>query len=345
MRIAAIILASLVLSSPAIAGGVSGGGGNSKPLHPVTPEQVKLMIKTANRYVIAHFNYLEHKKDDRSKWEGHEQLPTKLFGGGDQVTDWALRLPIQIKEDGPCLDPEGNPMDGSASLSPPAVCLSVPRLTEKLSRESLRGEVIALALHEFSHLVGATEDEADFLQTNAIEYFFSADFIKFENDIRAAGSTFYDLRKFAESADQLPPESPELWKDLFFSLDRTLSYIGNEAPWGQVSYLTFSSSHFIEQFSETFFRLDFMKAGVCEQGKIGGPDSCRAFLDRYFQADAEISYDTLMLRLGQKPGEFKEHPGVVFRRVRTRGDMQLELMRLGNETVHYRQYIDSMLGH
>ena len=33
------------------------GGGNSKPLHPVTPEQVRAMIKTANRYVIGHLRF------------------------------------------------------------------------------------------------------------------------------------------------------------------------------------------------------------------------------------------------------------------------------------------------
>ncbi|MGZ6287119.1 MAG: hypothetical protein ACXWQO_02955 [Bdellovibrionota bacterium] len=339
----AIALATLIIGSQAFAGGVSGGGGNSKPLHPVTPEQVKLMIETANRYVIGHLNFLENNRNKPELWKGHEKLPAKLFDYADQVTDWALRLPITIKEDGPCLDLDGNEMDGSAAWAPAAICISVPRLVAKLSRESLRSEVVALVLHEYSHLVETTEEEADFLQTNAIEYFFRADFNQFENDIREASNSFYDLRKFADSADTLAPESPELWNELYLKLDRLLNYLGNQAGWGREGIFTFVSGKFREQFSTVFLRIDFMKASACVLRNGAGAANCREHLDRYFQQDEEIDYHTFMLRTGHKPGDFKERPGVFFRRWRTRVDAQLELMRLGKDVGYFRHYLNSML--
>ncbi|MGZ3713372.1 MAG: hypothetical protein ACXVBE_16525, partial [Bdellovibrionota bacterium] len=283
----------LVLSASAFAGGVSGGGGNSKPANPVSRDDVKRSIMEARKYAAAYFNHLEMVKDDESRWPGQKELPAKLFNGPDQAVDWVLRLPISINENGPCLDPAGQPMDGSASLNPPAVCLSLPRLSEKLSKEGLRVQVIALVLHEYSHLVGATEAEADFLQTAALDNLLRADFNGIDRILERAWNSIIYLQEFAGGGDAAPPESIGVWEDLHGTLGAFIEDF-QRTLWGSPSVDFFMpwSSRMREYFMQTYPRLLLMDRAACAYARGEEAESCWLALNTVFQNDQEIDYHT-----------------------------------------------------
>jgi hypothetical protein len=331
----------------AVAGGVSGGGGDTKPANPVTRDDVKRAIMDSRKYVAAYLNHLEMVKDDESRWPGHKDLPAKLFGGTDQAVDWVLRLPIHMEENGPCLDPAGNPMDGSASLKPPAVCLSLTRLTEKLSKEGLRNQVIALALHEYSHLVGSTEAEADFLQTAALDNFLRADFIGIDRILERAWNSAIYLQEFASGGEAAPPESPAVWEDLHSTLSSFIQdfqrYLWNSPS---VNYFMPWNSRLREYFLQTYPRLLLMERAACEHAKGENAESCYLAQNKVFQNDREIDYHTYMIRANAGQGaDFPEHPGIVFRRVQSIPDVQTELLRLKVDADHFVNYIRAMRGY
>lgn len=91
-------------------------------------------------------------------------LYERIFANGS--VDEALRgVRTELREDGPCYDRAGQERDGSIVARPPfRLCLSLSRLRSKLNRTNADIEVLALYLHEVSHLFGTTEEEATNLQ-------------------------------------------------------------------------------------------------------------------------------------------------------------------------------------
>lgn len=335
-----LMMWSLLVLQPAFAGGVSGGGGNSKPLHPVTAAQVKRAIYDGRRYVTGILNHFEDGRHRDRRWWERESLAAKLFDGQEQIMDWSLKFPVEINETGPCLDPEGKEVDGSAQVNPPSVCMSVPRLVEKLSRESLRGEVLGLLAHEFSHLVGATEEEADYLQNEVIERTFWANFQGFDESVRTFN--LYALKKleFASGSEPLPA-SPEQWKKFYVDLDWFTRFY-NSGWGGRDSQMEFGGRRFWFFSGQVFSREMFLRSATCELAQLKGAEKCKEWMDRIFQNDLEISDYTFHQRLGREPGAPDERPGVVYRRVRNAEDLRVELNRLSQEVSWQYNYIDTL---
>jgi hypothetical protein len=337
-----VLVLWLLIGSTAFAGGVSGGGGNTKPAHPVDADMVRFAIANSRLYVTTYFNSLEANWKYSSGGK-HDPLLDKLFGGPTQVTDWALRWPVRLEENGPCLDPGGNPVDGSAKMDPPEVCLSVPRLVEKLSRESLRSEIIALVLHEFTHLVGATEAEAEQTQNEAIDRLFWADFKSMMEMMYDAKRILREISDFAAGPRQ--DADPETWDDVarksyrhIYDFDVYFLYAPSMAvpfgPW---------SIHLRENFDQTYHRMDLISKAACDFS--GDPQNrhCHEELEKFFQGDEELDYHTYMLRLGYKEGHFTDHPGVRFRRVRNFDDLKIERDRLKLDVQGYQGYVCALL--
>jgi hypothetical protein len=344
MKLFISILATLAPLA-ALAGGVTGGGGNTHPAQPVTAAEVKESIRGARLYVAAYLNHLELEKNEAALWQAQPLVPGKLFGPSPTL-DRVLNLPIRIVEDGPCLDPAGTAMDGSATLSPPEVCLSVPRIQEKLSREALRSQVIALALHEYSHLSGTTEPEAEFLQSMALDNFLRADFIGLDRVFGRAWDFAVYLQMFGGGGEAAPPETPAVWVDLQNSLQSFLEDFQRNlwsAP--SVFFLSLTSERLRETFTQTYARLSLMEKGSCERAQTKNSAGCRAYIDKIFRGDSEIDFHTYSVRTGSAPGTFPEHPNVVFRRLRSIPDVQKELERLKADADGYIDYFRGMRGY
>lgn len=171
-----IFLLSLIAALPtAFAGGFSGGGGNVKPGQPISKEEAIRAIEQNRRYVLFYFNAREQFLKSGGEWTA---LDRKLFGATPTVLDRAAVIRVTVEKDGPCFDGKGNAVDGSAvATEPQSICISAARLAEKVDRQSFQTQVVALMIHEYSHLVGLNEREANALQSNALSELVGADFV------------------------------------------------------------------------------------------------------------------------------------------------------------------------
>lgn len=110
-----------------------------------------------------------------------------ISGGSPNLYDVLREAPIKTPA-GPCLDGEGRERDASAVNG--ELCFSLSRLQAKLNVMTLDREIVALMLHEASHLVGADEETAVDLQQRVL---FRPDF----------GRTMESGRQFASAMARL----------------------------------------------------------------------------------------------------------------------------------------------
>ncbi|MFN8847262.1 MAG: hypothetical protein ACK5V3_13740 [Bdellovibrionales bacterium] len=90
----------------------------------------------------------------------------KLFDREDGKTIYdVLKTAKIVLQDPACLDPySGKPNDGSADGKTGIICLSWDRLSKKLFSNNFESYLIPLLAHEYSHLVGTNEQEAEALE-------------------------------------------------------------------------------------------------------------------------------------------------------------------------------------
>lgn len=164
-------LSAFLAGPAAFAGGVDGGGGNTRPGRPITEADVReVLIKGRSMVIFLMNSYSQH-----ATGKSPEPLPVKLFAGPVSMLERLRSVNVTLASKGPCFDDKGNAVDGSASQAKQTVCISLPRLLEKLNRESLRNQTLALVAHEYSHLVGTSEAEAEQLQDYVLETLLNRD--------------------------------------------------------------------------------------------------------------------------------------------------------------------------
>jgi len=156
----------------------------------------------------------------------------KMFGGREPAVYPLFRkLRFVGVVDGPCHDLQNGDRDGSAFNSDPnEICLSVPRLQKKVDHLSELSEILALAIHEISHRVGATEEEAQSIQfvilkqfgASTPESFNSAFLSAFYNTPTVWGFTSPNafLEKSSASIPALCAEIGENWAKLRSVMER-----------------------------------------------------------------------------------------------------------------------------
>jgi len=143
-------------------GDISSGGGGTLPDNPVSATYIFNIIVESKRDLRVIVNS-EHELFYNSSRE--TALYTKLFGGKINLIDVLESVDIEILMDKPCKDSVGKAVDGSVYASiPNAICISPYSMAPKLIEERARVEVLALIVHELSHLLGTTEEEAVDLQ-------------------------------------------------------------------------------------------------------------------------------------------------------------------------------------
>ena len=99
----------------------------------------------------------------------------KMFGKSDAIYPVLKKINFEALTDGPCHDLQNEDKDGSAfSKSPNQICISISRLQKKVDHFSELSQIFALAIHELSHRVDATEDEAQAIQFMVLKQFGSA---------------------------------------------------------------------------------------------------------------------------------------------------------------------------
>jgi len=177
-------------ATPLKEGGMSGGGGGGVfPGSPVTElEIVNILIKA--RLEVFMVLSLQSLRTD-FPWP-------ELFEGEETIFDVIFQYRIYASQ-ATCRDLHGNPTDGSI-YSPvyKTICISVGNLTKKLTTDSVRAQVLALVVHEYSHLKGFDEAKARSLQFWFTPVFANASSAQANNLLEFMSQQTADIANYVE---------------------------------------------------------------------------------------------------------------------------------------------------
>lgn len=138
-----------------ISGGISGGGGEILPENPIGNYSIESMLREAK--AVAYYYFSTTKR---------QPISVKTYA---PIFEIIKNTNIAIQSTGPCYDSHGVAMDGSVySDIPNTICISSYQLGKKLSESNAWLQTMALVIHEYSHLIGTTEEQADEIQKQAI---------------------------------------------------------------------------------------------------------------------------------------------------------------------------------
>ena len=155
------IISTLPAKGESVCGGIGCGGGGTLPANPMYPFQIHQVVKNAKKELrlITKYNLAMHRSSTYEKWKD------KFYLGDKNIFDVLEEVGLEIRDDKPCYDAAQNEVDASIYASKPnTICLSAFRIAPKLVEEVARKEIVALLMHEMSHLLGADEKEARELQ-------------------------------------------------------------------------------------------------------------------------------------------------------------------------------------
>lgn len=195
-------------------GGISGGGGGTLPSNPISIYEVKKIVQNSKKDLRLLLNFYDHGKLKNDSFIYNEAVYKKIFQGDKTIRDLLETIDIELRETEACYDSENNPVDASIfSKLQNAICLSSFRVAPKLTADNARNEIEALLLHELSHLLGTTEDEAVWLQIRTISDIreaddhsidqFLRDKLKILEDIQSSFRTVLTSKNFDELEEKL----------------------------------------------------------------------------------------------------------------------------------------------
>lgn len=168
-------------------GGISAGGGGTLPANPVYPYRVTQILGEAKRQLRLYLNY--ERKYKRSITD----LDEKYIFSEENLATQLEKTDIEILEDKPCLDRNGHEVDASVvATRPNTICFSAFRVAPKLVEEVANKEIVALLVHELSHFLGSSEEEAVRLQQFAaimLQRVSSKDYEKLNDGFFAIGAS------------------------------------------------------------------------------------------------------------------------------------------------------------
>lgn len=163
-------------------GGNSGGGGNldsskladASLIEFFTRQQLPKLLKMVFNYgfdpaLDKYPKRFAGIKPSDSILDGYSvATATKLYNGKENVFDKLGSVRIDVKH-GDCYDPRsGEARDGSATAD--GICISSGRLANRYTISEYQKYILALVVHEYSHLLGTTESEAEFLERSVISF-------------------------------------------------------------------------------------------------------------------------------------------------------------------------------
>lgn len=163
------------------AGGADGGGGNAGLTEPVSEKEIAKLILSLPFYLPPILYTLENYNHGKSEliqpyFKSHQypdpkkatflliSVLKKIFEA-DAIYVELKKITFKPNLEDACKDLQNEDKDGSAfNEEKNEICLSVPRLQKRVNNLSLLVETLALAIHELSHRLGATEPEAQIIQ-------------------------------------------------------------------------------------------------------------------------------------------------------------------------------------
>ena len=96
-------------------------------------------------------------------------LFAKIFSGPQNILEILHIVTPDIEEHKPCFDFDRQPVDASiATLKKNTFCLSAFNIRRKVIESEIPAQTMALAIHEYSEVIGLNEEEAVALQTRVL---------------------------------------------------------------------------------------------------------------------------------------------------------------------------------
>lgn len=163
--------------------GAGGGGGLVNPV-PLEMSAVRRAVSESRQTIL--YYLFENQKIFRGKIgekvyfcdDPEEATPEKqrwcdaskkIFRSSPDILALLNDVKIEFSEIDSCYDAAGHTVDGSVSGQPTnQICISGKNLVEKLDTFFYEPQIAGLVLHEISHWLGSTEEEAAALQTDLI---------------------------------------------------------------------------------------------------------------------------------------------------------------------------------
>lgn len=173
LSIPVFIAMSLLAAEPALAGGVSDGGGNTTNLNPTDPSKIALNASKVSHLIMPWLFQQQSQFASLSPADKTKSLVVKLFPAvGKNIIQITKETAFEIRMSEPCRDVNGQAKDASIyGTKPRTLCLSPFLMAPKLNDYNVSRETAALMIHELSHLFGTTEDEANAIQNQALSDF------------------------------------------------------------------------------------------------------------------------------------------------------------------------------
>jgi hypothetical protein len=145
-------------------GGIGDGGGNAIAEELLPAHQITYLLGKAKEptfYVLRHLEYFGVK----------QEVSEKIFRGPKTIYQVLAEAQFDPVDKGGCEGIGGSETehDANSLKTYPKICFSLESLSQKLHERSGKPQLIALIIHELSHVVGATEDEAQELQRLVLE--------------------------------------------------------------------------------------------------------------------------------------------------------------------------------
>ena len=208
------------------AGGISGGGGGTVIQKPIGKSRIENLLTQARLVSYEYFN----------SSAGTKSLKAISKPTGNDGTASLIKTKIYIERESSCRDRDQVEVDGSVvSPVPDTVCISSKNLGEKLSDDNAFAQTMALVIHEYSHLLGASEEEAVSIQNAALEELNGHDSSKY----RGGDAAYRDLHDaIGKLVDRVPRKSlnPDLTLSDKLDYGKLLSFLNIapmdlDAPW------------------------------------------------------------------------------------------------------------------
>ena len=160
----------------ALTGGVSGGGGYvinpTLPEKYQDPELVESMVKCTLKPVQ---DYLQKKNLEFNSGklaENEIEIFTKIFTTPLSIHDALKKVKLDVTDEKPCFDSENKPVDGSIfHKNKKAVCISAKNIADKVHFNEIKAQSAALIIHEYTEVIGLTEEGAIEVQKISLDEF------------------------------------------------------------------------------------------------------------------------------------------------------------------------------
>ncbi len=164
-------------------GGMSGGGGFV--ISPETPDQynspdkVEALIEKHAEPCLQKYLINKKEKFDKGELPGHELTTLEPLLKQGVIFKAIQNTKLIIQDDHSCFGANGEPTDGSFFKDKKnAICISAKNIAEKVHHKELKPQTLALMMHEYSEMMGFSEDNAIGVQKIVLD------------DLKNSGATF-----------------------------------------------------------------------------------------------------------------------------------------------------------